>query len=60
MFCYQCAGYESEDQVRGYCHRYPPDNGITRVKATWWCGEFKAELDKTIEPLKSDIVKEIG
>lgn len=53
IFCNDCYYYEPTDHERGLCHRYPPDNGITKVKSVWWCGDF-AEFtydvpDKTIE-----------
>ena len=38
--CNECYFYEANDVERGLCHRYPPDNGITKVKANWWCGEW--------------------
>jgi len=50
MICYSCKYYEMSDHMRGFCHRYPPDNGITKVRGDWWCGEYERYLERiTIE-----------
>lgn len=60
--CEDCKWFDKEDNMTGYCHRYPPQrdksgNNIFKseyypyILNTGWCGEFSAKIDSILLPI---------